>query len=174
VAAAVILPADFNSGGIADSKELTAIKRQQAYITITNRAVCYAVSSSTVAEIDKLNILQASLLAMRRAVAKLPMQPDYLLIDGNRLVPDVKQQQQAVVGGDNKVVSIASASILAKVHRDKIMLRYHKRFPEYGFDRHKGYPTKMHRLMLIRYGALTVHRKSFNLYGEPHNLGLGL
>jgi ribonuclease HII len=174
VAAAVILPAYFSPEGIADSKQLSAARREAAFERITREAVCYAIAESSVAEIDDLNVLQATFLAMRRAVEALDRQPDYLLVDGNMIIPRTGLPSQAVIGGDGKVLSIACASILAKVHRDRIMCDYHQLYPEFGFDRHKGYATHEHRQMIARFGAVEIHRKSFNLLGEEAKLEFDL
>lgn len=174
VAAAVILPPDFSSEGIADSKQLTAAKRELAFERIVSSALGYAIASADVAEIDQLNILQATFLAMRRAIGNLPSAPDFLLIDGNLPIPKVEIPCQTVVGGDATVLSIACASILAKVHRDSLMRELHEQYPDYGFDRHKGYATTQHRRMIAMHGALDVHRKSFNLLGDEAKLEFNL
>lgn len=174
VAAAVILPADFSPEGIADSKQLSAARREAAYGRITKEALSYAIAESSVAEIDDVNVLQATFLAMRRAVEALDRRPDYLLIDGNMTIPRMNLPSEAVIGGDGKVLSIACASILAKVHRDRIMCEYHELYPQFGFDRHKGYATHKHRQMIARFGAVEIHRKSFNLLGEEAKLEFDL
>ena len=127
-----------------------------------------------VAEIDEINILQASLLAMKRAYKKLDPAPDFLLVDGNRELPDLVLPQRAVVGGDGCVICVAAASIIAKVERDRIMCEYHERFPQYGFDTHKGYPTRKHRQAIARYGPCEIHRRSFQLLPAGQNLELKL
>jgi ribonuclease HII len=149
VAAAVILPVKFDSRGVADSKLLTPAKRQAAQQRITAGALRYAVAAAGVAEIDQLNILQATFLAMRRAVSELRPAPDYLLVDGNLPIPGLDIPCRTVVAGDATVLSIACASILAKVHRDHLMEQYHRLNPDYGFDRHKGYATQEHRRMIL-------------------------
>ncbi len=174
VAAAVILPIDFSPEGIADSKQISAARRESAYARITGEALAYGIAESSVAEIDDLNVLQATFLAMRRAVEALDRRPDYLLIDGNMTIPGMKLPSQAVIGGDGKVLSIACASILAKVHRDKIMCDYHQLYPQFGFDRHKGYATHEHRQMIAQFGAVEIHRKSFNLLGDEAKLEFDL
>ncbi len=174
VAAAVILPANFDPEGIADSKKLTPQRRQRAYEKITAKAHSFAVAASSVAEIDEVNILAATLLAMRRAITGLVETPDYVIVDGNRLIPDLKSAQETVIGGDGRVLSVACASILAKVERDRIMQEYHQHFPEYGFDQHKGYPTRQHRLMIAKHGVIAIHRRSFNLLGKDAILELNL
>jgi ribonuclease HII len=174
VAAAVVLPPEFNAEGIADSKLLTPPKRELAFQRIISSASGYAIASADVAEIDQLNILQATFLAMRRAIGELPTPPDFLLIDGNLPIPKVETPFQTVVGGDATVLSIACASILAKVHRDQLMRELHEQYPNYGFDRHKGYATAEHRRMIAAHGALEVHRKSFNLLGDQAKLEFDL
>jgi len=121
------------------------------------------VGQATPAEIDDLNILQATLLAMKRAVTELGIPVDMLLIDGNQEIPNYTVPQLTVVKGDQRCFSIAAASIVAKVYRDRIMVNYHKQFPQYGFDRHKGYPTKFHREAVIKHGYCDIHRRSFKV-----------
>ena len=160
VAAAVILPANHEIKGLNDSKKLSEKKREHLFEQIIDQAIGYSIAESSVEEIDHLNILHASMLAMKRAVESLKQTPDQVLIDGNRC-PDVCLPAKAIVGGDGIEPSISAASILAKVTRDRQMIKLDSEFPEYGFAKHKGYPTKLHREMLIKYGALAVHRKSF-------------
>lgn len=159
-AACVILCEDDPIGGLADSKKLTASRRTQLAHEIRGRAAAWAIASATVEEIDALNILRASLLAMRRAVEQLAMDPEQVLVDGLHC-PDLRFPVRAVVGGDNTVAEISAASILAKTARDAAMLELHARFPDYGFDRHKGYPTADHLEALRRFGVSPVHRRSF-------------
>ena len=159
VAAAVILT-DSPPGGITDSKMLTPERREALAELIRDEAVSWALGRATVAEIDELNILQASLLAMRRAVEALPIQPSLVLVDGNRL-PRWPYEARAIVKGDLTEPSIGAASILAKVQRDAEMLALHEHYPAYGFDRHKGYPTKAHLAALETAGISPVHRRSF-------------
>ncbi len=146
--------------GLADSKKLSARRREQLAGEIRDRAVCWAVASATVAEIDALNILQASLLAMQRAVAQLSTPPPQILVDG-LYCPQVAMPARAIVRGDATVPAISAASILAKVARDAMMLELHDAFPGYGFDRHKGYGTALHRAALQRLGVTSAHRQSF-------------
>lgn len=160
VAAAVILDPTRPIDGLADSKKLSEKRRNQLDQLIRERALAFAVASASVVEIDKLNILHASLLAMRRAVEQLSLRPDAVLVDGNRC-PELDLPCQAVVGGDALHANISAASILAKVARDKMMLELHQSYPDYGFDQHKGYPTRAHLQALERLGPLTEHRRSF-------------
>ena len=159
VAAAVIL-AESPLEGVTDSKMLTPERREALAERIRDHAVSWALGRATVAEIDELNILQASLLAMRRAVEALPIQPSLVLVDGNRL-PKWPYEARAIVKGDLSEHSIGAASILAKVQRDAEMQALHKHYPAYGFDRHKGYPTKAHLAALETVGVSPVHRRSF-------------
>lgn len=160
VAAAVVLPAQHGIEGLADSKKITQKKRELLYERICECALSYAIGEASVAEIDQLNILQASHLAMERAVEALSIVPAFVLVDGNRL-PRWKFAAEAIVGGDALVESISAASILAKVTRDRQMVELGNRFPNYGFERHKGYGTKVHMAALQEFGALEVHRRSF-------------
>ena len=159
VAAAVIL-AESPLEGVTDSKMLTPKRREALAERIRDKALSWALGRATVAEIDELNILQASLLAMRRAVEALPIQPSLVLVDGNRL-PKWPYEARAIVKGDLSEPSIGAASILAKVQRDAEMLALHEHYPAYGFDRHKGYPTKAHLAALEIAGISPVHRRSF-------------
>ena len=159
VAAAVILT-ESPPEGVTDSKILTPERREALAESIRGQAVSWALGRATVAEIDELNILQASLLAMRRAVEALFIQPSLVLVDGNRL-PKWPYEARAIVKGDLTEPSIGAASILAKVQRDAEMLALHEQYPQYGFDRHKGYPTKAHLAALETAGVSPVHRRSF-------------
>ena len=160
ISAAVILPFDFPDPGINDSKKLSPKKREQFFTVIMKHAVCVSTGRADHDEIDRINILAASLKSMERAVNGLSIVPDYLLIDGKFTI-NSKIAQKAVIKGDSKSISIAAASIIAKVTRDAIMLKFHHDFPEYGFDRHKGYPTEIHRKALAEFGPCPLHRKSF-------------
>jgi ribonuclease HII len=160
VAAAVILDELQPIRGLADSKVLTARRRELLYEQILARALCVSVAEANVEEIDRLNILQATLLAMQRAVARLRLSPRRVLVDGNRL-PELTATARAVVKGDARVPVIAAASIVAKVHRDRLCLQLHERFPVYGFDGHKGYPTAQHLAALRAHGPCAAHRRSF-------------
>ena len=160
VAAAVILD-DLNPiMGLADSKKLTALKRERLYDEIRAKALCCSIAEASVEEIDALNILQATLLAMRRAVDGLRLKPHKVLVDGNRL-PVLDVLAEAIVKGDSKVPAISAASILAKVHRDRWCLQLHAQYPAYGFDRHKGYGTEAHLQALSTHGVTPWHRQSF-------------
>ncbi len=160
VAAAVILDPLHPIEGLDDSKKLSAKKREYLYTQITSNSVCWAIAEATYEEIDHLNILQASLLAMQRAVYALGIPPQYVLIDGNRC-PDLPYPTRAIVGGDRLESSISAASILAKVFRDRQMRILHQQYPDYGFDAHKGYPTAAHLSALRQLGALPEHRRSY-------------
>ncbi len=160
VAAAVVLPEEHGIVGLADSKKLSAKRREALAEQIRAVAVGWAVTEATHQEIDQINILHASMLAMKRAVEQLSCKIDRVLVDGNR-IPDIDYPAEAIVKGDSKVEAISAASILAKVARDQMMVELHQQHPEYGFDRHKGYPTKLHFEMLERYGVLEQHRRSF-------------
>ena len=159
-AAAVILDPARPVAGLADSKTLTPRQRETLALEVRLRAVAWAVASASVEEIDTLNILQASLLAMRRAVEQLAVTPQQVLVDGLHR-PRLKIPVRAIVRGDATVAEIAAASILAKVARDTEMLALHQQHPQYGFDRHKGYPTSAHLAALREHGASAVHRRSF-------------
>jgi ribonuclease HII len=161
VAAAVILDPLRPIDGLADSKILSERKRDSLFEIIKADALSWSVGIATVEEIDEFNILQATLLAMQRAVNGLAIQPDEVLIDGNRL-PDLLIPAQAIVKGDSKVKVISAASIVAKVVRDGIMVDYHKKYPDYSFHQHKGYGTRQHLAEIEQFGFLPVHRKTFN------------
>jgi ribonuclease HII len=160
VAAAVILDELKPIRGLKDSKQLTALARERLYDEIRAKALCCSVAEASVEEIDKLNILHATMLAMRRAVEGLRLKPGKVLVDGNRL-PVLKIAAEAIVQGDTKVKSISAASILAKVHRDRLCLALHEEHPQYGFDGHKGYATAEHLAALRTHGACVHHRRSF-------------
>lgn len=160
VAAAVILDPARPIPGVADSKLLTARQRERLAVEIKARALAWAIAESDVSEIDRHNILQATLFAMQRAVSGLHIQPGHVLIDGNRC-PALSCPATAIVKGDQKEPAIAAASILAKVARDALMLDLDRQFPEYGFAQHKGYPSKQHLESLRRFGATAHHRRSF-------------
>ena len=160
VAAAVILDPLNPIPGLNDSKKLSAKRRDALAVEIRAKALAWSVAEASVEEIDRINILQASLLAMRRAVEGLKIQPETALIDGNRC-PQLACPAEAVVGGDGKVASIAAASILAKTVRDAGMLVLHAEYPMYGFDRHMGYPTALHLQALREHGPSPVHRRSY-------------
>jgi ribonuclease HII len=160
VAAAVILDELKPIKGLADSKQLSATRRATLYDEIRAKALCCSVAEASVEEIDTLNILQATMLAMRRAVLGLRLKPIKVLVDGNRL-PPLDVLAEAIVQGDAKVQAISAASILAKVTRDRMLEALHQQHPQYGFDRHKGYGTALHLAALREHGPLPVHRRSF-------------
>ncbi|CAK7030467.1 MULTISPECIES: ribonuclease HII [Providencia] len=160
VTAAVILDPNNPIIGLADSKKLTERKREKLFDEIQEKALCWCIGRAEPEEIDKINILHATMLAMQRAVAGLAIVPEFVLIDGNRC-PELPMPAQAVVKGDSLVQEISAASILAKVIRDREMVELDKTFPEYGFAKHKGYPTAYHLEKLAQYGATEFHRKSF-------------
>lgn len=160
VAAAVILDELCPIKGLADSKALTALRRERLFDEIRMRALCSSIASASAEEIDRLNILQATLLAMQRAVQGLRLLPNRVVVDGNR-VPGLPMTVVAVVKGDARVAAISAASILAKVHRDRLCLELHREYPQYGFDGHKGYPTAGHLAALNEHGACAAHRRSF-------------
>jgi ribonuclease HII len=159
-AAAVILDPDQPIAGLADSKKLSEAQRDRLAPQIRERALAWAVAYAEVDEIDRLNILQATLLAMRRAVLALPVRPQQMLVDG-LYCPDTGIPGTAIVQGDSKVAAISAASILAKTARDALMLELHASYPQYGFASHKGYPTAVHLAALREHGVSAVHRKSF-------------
>ena len=159
-AAAVILPENTIIEGVNDSKKLSEKKREALFDVIRNTAVAYCVAYASVEEIEKMNILNATMLAMKRAVEGLEVPADYAMIDGNRL-PDLSIDAEYIIKGDARSMSIASASILAKVSRDRLMYEYAKEYPQYAFDKHKGYGTKVHKAALLEYGPCPYHRMSF-------------
>lgn len=160
IAAAVILDPMRPIDGITDSKKLTAKRRERLELVIQAQALAWAVGRAEVEEIDEINILQASLLAMSRAVEALPITPTHVQVDGNRC-PAVNYPVEAIVKGDLLIPAIGAASILAKVARDRELIALHEQYPEYGFAHHKGYPTKAHVAALEAHGASAVHRRSF-------------
>jgi ribonuclease HII len=160
VAAAVILDELKPIRGLADSKKLSAKTRDRLFDEIRAKALCFAIAEASVEEIDQLNILQATMLAMQRAVEALRLKPTLVLVDGNRL-PILDVRAEAIVKGDAKVQEISAASILAKVHRDRMCLEMHALFPQYGFDAHKGYGTTQHLQALLKWGITPFHRKTF-------------
>ena len=160
VAAAVILDPRRPIEGLNDSKKLSAKRREQLAGEIRLKALAWAVARASVEEIDQINILQASLLAMQRAVALLTIAPEFALIDGNRC-PSLNCKSEAIIGGDGKVAAIAAASILAKTVRDAEMMEVHLCYPMYAFDRHMGYPTVLHITLMTQHGVSPVHRRSY-------------
>jgi ribonuclease HII len=160
VAAAVILDPDRPIDGLADSKKLTEGRREALFLQICDRALCWSLGRAEVAEIDAINILQASLLAMRRAIEGLTIGPQLALVDGNRL-PELACSARAIVGGDASEPCISAASIVAKVVRDREMVALDGQYPGYGLARHKGYPTRLHMQALSELGVTAIHRRSF-------------
>ncbi len=166
VAAAVILPNNFNNSLLDDSKKLTEKQREELFPVIKEEALSYGIGIVSCKEIDKINILNASFLAMHRAIDKLSPIPELLLIDGNRFNPYKNISHQCIIKGDGKFLSIAAASIIAKVTRDNIMKELALEYPNYGWDKNKGYPTKAHRLAILENGDCKYHRKSFKLLAD--------
>ena len=160
VTAAVILPSDYDLPGLTDSKKLTAKRRQLLDLEIRHQAVCWAYGEASIEEIDHLNILHATMLAMQRAVVKLKLRPRKILVDGNR-VPDFDVPAEAIIGGDGKEDCISAASIIAKVYRDQLMHNYAQQYPEYGWHKNAGYPTKQHLQALRDFGVTPHHRRTF-------------
>lgn len=160
-AAAVILDPNNPIEGLADSKKLSESQRNHLAVLIKKHALSYSLAQASVTEIDQLNILQATLLAMQRAVNGLSLLPDQVLVDGNRL-PDLTIPARAIVKGDSTIKAISAASILAKVTRDALMVEYHAQYPDYSFHLHKGYGTKQHIAEIEQFGCLGIHRRTFN------------
>ena len=160
-AAAVILPEDTVIEGLDDSKKLSEKKRERLYDEITEKAVAYCVAYGTLEEIESVNILEATFIAMNRAIDGLKVKPDFAIIDGNRVPKGIKIPCATLVKGDSKSMSVAAASILAKVTRDRLMLTYDEKYPQYNFKKHKGYGTKEHTELLKQYGPSPIHRLSF-------------
>lgn len=159
-AAAVILPEGVIIDGVNDSKKLSEKKRESLFDVIREQALSYSIAYATVDEIEEINILNATMLAMRRAIDGLDIKADYAMIDGNK-IPPLDIDAECIVKGDAKSMSIACASILAKVSRDRLLYKYAEEYPMYGFDKHKGYGTKVHREAILKYGPCPYHRKSF-------------
>ena len=171
-AAAVILPQNFRSKLLNDSKLLTAVERYTLRPIIESKAIAWAVAYATHEEIDKINILQASMLAMHRAISRLSLEPDHLLIDGNRFKNYPGIDHTCIVDGDAKYMSIAAASILAKTYRDDYMMRLHDDFPQYHWSSNKGYGTAHHRKTILELGFTPFHRKSFSISDNQLELEL--
>ena len=161
VAAAVILDLNKKIPGLNDSKQLSEKKREHLYHVITKEAICWSVKIVSPRVIDEINILQATLFGMEEAVLSLKMKPDLCLIDGNKIPKKLEKFSKAIVKGDAKIASIAAASIIAKVTRDRIMCKLHEKFPQYNFRQNKGYPTKEHIAALDEFGILDCHRKTY-------------
>ena len=160
-AAAVVLPDEYDLPGLTDSKKLSERRRDELAVLIKQQALAWCVAAASVEEIDRLNILHATMLAMRRAVHGLERLPEKVWIDGNRVPPDLGCEVEAVIKGDSKIIQISAASVLAKTARDAEMYALAERYPQYGFERHKGYGTAEHLAALQRHGALPEHRRSF-------------
>ncbi|UZD22381.1 ribonuclease HII [Algoriphagus halophytocola] len=172
VAAAVILPPNYSNAWINDSKKLGKRQREDLIEEIKEKSLAWKVAEASVAEIDQINILNASFLAMSRAVQGLSIQPEHLLIDGNRFRSDLQIPFTCVIKGDGKFASIAAASILAKVYRDKFMEKLAEEFPHYGWEKNAGYPTKAHRTGIETHGDCIWHRKSFKLLKDQLSLDI--
>ena len=172
VAAAVILPQSFDHPILNDSKQLSEKQRLQLKPYIEEKALAYAVSFVWQQEIDKINILQSSLLAMHKALAELSIEPEFIIIDGNKFNTFKSIPHQTIVKGDGKYMNIAAASILAKTYRDEYMEKIHEEFPEYNWKQNKGYPTREHREIIQKNGITLHHRRSFRLYPEQLSLEL--
>lgn len=163
VAAAVILPEGFVCDGLNDSKQLSERERERLRSVIEREALAWAVAEVDNREIDAINILNASILAMHRAIDRLALRPDFIIVDGNRFKPYGDTPHATIVKGDAKYLSIAAASVLAKTHRDELMLRLHAEYPHYEWDRNKAYPTVRHRAAIARFGTTPYHRLTFRL-----------
>ena len=169
-AAAVIMPPDFRNDILNDSKQLTEKKRYQLREIIEHEALAWAVGIVDNHEIDEINILRASILAMHRALDQLKVRPEEVIVDGNRFYRYRNLPHTTIVKGDGKYMSIAAASILAKTYRDDFMLKIHKEYPQYHWDKNKGYPAKVHREAIRQYGTTPYHRMSYNLLGDSQQL----
>ena len=172
VAAAVILDPKKVILGLNDSKKLNEKQRLVLKDEIINKALSFGIGVVEVSEIDKINILNASILAMHKAISQLKISPDFLLIDGNRFHPYRQIPYNCIIKGDGKFQSIAAASIIAKTYRDEIMLSLHEKFPQYGWNKNMGYPTKEHRSAIEQYGTTQHHRMSFKLLPDPKQLSI--
>jgi len=171
-AAAVILPATFKHNWLTDSKQLSEKKRYELREFIFEHAIAYEVGSYSPKEIDEVNILNASIFSMHRALEKLSIKPEFIIVDGNRFKPFQDIPYQTIVKGDGKYLSIAAASILAKTYRDDYMQHIHEEFPMYNWKKNKGYPTKDHRAAIAKFGITPYHRKTFRLLNEQLRLDL--
>jgi ribonuclease HII len=173
-AAAVVLPAGFYHPLLNDSKQMTEKNRLQLKELILEKAISYAVASYTAAEIDQVNILNASIYSMHRALEQLIPRPDHIIVDGNRFKDFRNIPYQTVIKGDGKYASIAAASVLAKTFRDGFMEKIHQEYPQYGWNKNKGYPTKDHRTAIKKFGITPYHRKSFRLLDEQLTIDFGI
>ena len=172
VAAAVILPTDFKHPFLNDSKQLTEKQRQELKPFIEQEALCFRIAFVDEREVDELNVLQASITAMQRAIAQLIPQPEFIIVDGNKFKPFNAIPYETIVKGDAKYLSIAAASVLAKTYRDAFMEKIHQEFPMYHWKKNKGYPTKQHREAIREYGITKYHRKTFRLLPDQLKLKL--
>ncbi|PIE99206.1 MAG: ribonuclease HII [Polaribacter sp.] len=172
VASAVILPEDFEHPFLNDSKQLSEKKREELRPYIEQNALAYAVVFVDNEEVDELNVLQASITAMHRAIDKLSVVPEFIIVDGNKFRPYKEIPHKTIVKGDAKYMSIAAASVLAKTYRDEFMDKIYKEFPQYSWNKNKGYPTKSHREGIKKYGATKYHRKTFKLLPDQLKLDL--
>ncbi len=172
VAAAVILPADFRCSKLTDSKQLSENQRNELRIIIEKEALAWAVAFVDEKEIDRINILNASILAMHRALETLKIRPEFIIVDGNKFKNYQNIPHQTIVKGDSKYLSIAAASVLAKTHRDEFMMSLHKEFPKYGWDKNKAYPTSAHRKAIKEFGVTPYHRLTYRLLNEKENQAL--
>jgi len=170
VAAAVILTPGFEHPLLNDSKQLSEKVRNELRIFIETQALAWAVAMASPEEIDEINILNASFLAMNRAIGLLKTTPQHLLVDGNRFRNQTGIPFTCVIKGDAKILSVAAASVLAKTHRDELMLSYHREFPQYGWNKNKGYPTEFHRKAILTHGISPLHRKTFRLINKQYRL----
>ena len=171
-AAAVILPNNFRHPFLNDSKQLSEKKRTELKKIIETEAICYAYSHVMMHEIDEINILNASILAMHKSIDKIKPVPEFIIVDGNKFKPYKNIPYKTIIKGDSKFLSIAAASVLAKTHRDLYMNTIHEEFPMYNWKKNKGYPTKEHRAAIKKYGITKYHRKSFKLLPEQLKLNL--
>lgn len=172
VAAAVILPTDFKHPLLNDSKKLTEKQRDLLVPIIESEAIAFSVSFVDANEVDEINVLQASIIGMHRAIAQLKTVPEFIIVDGNKFKPYLEIPYETIIKGDGKYLSIAAASVLAKTYRDRFMSRIHEEFPMYHWDQNKGYPTKKHRQAIKDFGACEYHRKSFRLLPDDEQLTL--
>ncbi|MCG8182938.1 ribonuclease HII [Tenacibaculum piscium] len=172
VAAAVILPENFKHDFLNDSKQLSEKKREELRPYIEKYAISYAVAFVNHQEVDEINVLQASITAMHRAIAQLSPQPEFIIVDGNKFNPYQEIPHETIVKGDAKFMSIAAASILAKTYRDEYMAKIHQEYPQYNWQKNKGYPTKEHREAIREFGITPFHRKTFKLLPEQLKLNL--
>ena len=173
VAAAVILPLEFEPGELNDSKQLSELQRNNLRTRIEEEAICYGIGTVAPREIDSINILNASFLAMHRALDELRLTPDFIAVDGNRFTPYKRIKYHCCVKGDAKYLNIAAASILAKTYRDELMIKLHTEFPYYSWNSNKGYPTRLHREGIQQFGSCHHHRLSFTLLPPQLKLEFG-